>query len=270
MAVRKRGGRWYYDFMIKLLRYRGVIPEARTKWEAEQAETKIRLAVYEGRYGRDEGKASFSSFVEEIYLPWAKLNKRSWNDDRLIARVLCDHFAGRTFSQITPMLVEKFKKERLESETKRGAPRSPATVNRELAVLSRIFTLAADAGAAASNPCLRVRKLRQDNARTRYLTPEEEARLMAALESRPLLRSIVVLAVNTGMRRGELLSLRWEQVDISHGVIQVVNTKSGRGRVVPINSAAGRELEALRLVTGEYVFRSPRTGGRLTSIKTAW
>ena len=81
--------------MIKRTRYRGVVPEARTKWEAEQAETQIRLSVFESRYGRDEGKADVSSFVEETYLPRAKLNRRSWNDDRLIARVLCEFFAGK-------------------------------------------------------------------------------------------------------------------------------------------------------------------------------
>ena len=77
---------------------------------------------------------------------------------------------------------------------KRETLRQPATVNRELAALSKIFTLAADAGVATSNPCLRVKKLRQDNSRTRHLLSEEEARLMAALESRPLLCSVVVEA----------------------------------------------------------------------------
>jgi len=272
MSVKKRGGRWYYDFMIKQTRYRGVVPEARTKWQAEQAETKIRLLVYEGKYGQVDGNGSFTDFVKETYLPWAKLNKRSWNDDRLIAGVLCEYFAGKKFSQITAMLVEKFKKERRESPTKRGTARQPATVNRELAVLSKVFTLAVEAGAATNNPCLRVKKLRQDNARTRYLSEEEEGRLMSALGTRPHLRPVVVLALNTGMRRGEILALKWEQVDLSRGVITVINTKSARDRMVPINARARAEFEALRSLPklNEYVFRSPRTGGRLKWIKRAW
>jgi hypothetical protein len=100
----------------------------------------------------------------------------------LITKVLTDFFAGKTFDQITPMMVEKFKKERRESFTYRKKPRQPATVNRELGVLSKILSLAFDAGVAASNPCSRVRRLRQDNLRTRYLSPEKESRLMQSIE----------------------------------------------------------------------------------------
>ena len=120
--------------------------------------------------------------MEKTFLPWSRLNKRSWYDDQLITKVLTDFFAGKTFDQITPMMVEKFKKERRESFTYRKKPRQPATVNRELGVLSKIFSLAFDAGVAASNPCSRVRSLRQDNLRTRYLSPEEESRLMQSIE----------------------------------------------------------------------------------------
>jgi len=69
MPVQKRGDRWHYAFCIRGVRFRGAIPEARTKFEAEEAETKIRQEVYEGRYGRPTGEKDFGEFVEEVYNP---------------------------------------------------------------------------------------------------------------------------------------------------------------------------------------------------------
>src|SRR5262245_22217823 len=109
--VRKRGNRWYFDFMVRRVRYRGAIPEARTKWQAEKAKAKIRLEVYENRYGRSSEGRLLSEFVEKVYLPWSKANKRSSRDDVLHSNVICEFFAGKTLDQISPLLVEKFKKQ---------------------------------------------------------------------------------------------------------------------------------------------------------------
>ena len=77
MSVYKRGKKgthWHYYFRVRGVRYRGVIPEARTKWEAEQAETKIKREIFEGRFGQlDLGSEKF----EKVFVPWSKANKRS-------------------------------------------------------------------------------------------------------------------------------------------------------------------------------------------------
>ena len=78
MTVKKRSGRWHFDFQIKGVRYREAIPEARTKWQAEQAETKARDQVYQGIHGTPQlGIQEFCQFVSETYMPWAKANKRT-------------------------------------------------------------------------------------------------------------------------------------------------------------------------------------------------
>lgn len=69
MAVRKIGKRWYYDFRIRTVRHRGVIPKAMNKAQAEKAEAKIRLEIYEGKYGSEAGNTLFSDFVGKVYLP---------------------------------------------------------------------------------------------------------------------------------------------------------------------------------------------------------
>ena len=64
--------------MIRRQRYRGALPEARTKAQAERAETKIKTMVYERKYGKVSASIPFAEFVHSVYLPWAKANKRSW------------------------------------------------------------------------------------------------------------------------------------------------------------------------------------------------
>ncbi|MGH9759792.1 MAG: tyrosine-type recombinase/integrase, partial [Blastocatellia bacterium] len=268
--VKKRGNRWYYDLMIRRVRYRGVIPEALNKAQAKRAEDNIRLAIYAGKYGGEPGETLLRTFVDDVYLPWATLNKRHPKDDRLHCRVICDYFAGKAFRDISPMLIEKFKKDRRESITRRETQRSPASVNRELEVLSKIFSLACDNGVTDSNPCRKVRKLRQDNQRKRYLSPDEEIRLMDALTGRRAhLKPLVAMAIHTGMRRGELLKLSWRHVDFARGLLYVTDTKTGHDRVVPMNSTVRETLLKLQESSGscEYVFINPNTGARLTDVK---
>ena len=92
MTIRKRGARYHYDFMIRRQRYRGALPEARTKAEAQQAEAKIKNKIYERKYGKTSTSRSFAEFVRTTYLPWAKATKRSSRDDVLHAEVFCRHF----------------------------------------------------------------------------------------------------------------------------------------------------------------------------------
>jgi site-specific recombinase XerD len=168
-------------FKVAGARFREVIPGARTKWQAEQAETAARDDVFEGRLGvRQLGKQLLSEFVAETFVPWSKANKRTWRNDEIIANQWAERFRGKTLREISPLAIEKVKRDRAQSITRRGTTRSPASVNIELAVLSRIFALALELEAAHANPCRKVRKLRVDNKRNRYLSADEETLLMAA------------------------------------------------------------------------------------------
>ncbi len=121
-------------------RYRG-IDEARTKFDAEQAENKIKRDVFEGRAnGLLTGAQGLVKFIEEIYLPWSKQNKRSWKHDEFRARAICEsrHLRGKTFAQVTPLHVEKFKQDRRPARPGHEAGRhraAPPSVNRELELL---------------------------------------------------------------------------------------------------------------------------------------
>ena len=229
MTVRKRGKVWWYDFGNH--KYRGPIPEARTKHEAEQAEIKLKRDVFEGKYGRQFGTMLFADFVgdpdakddqfgEGTYLEWAKHNKRSWKHDRFRARPLLEAFRGRTLGEVSPLAIESFKNRRQHSLTKRKTQRSPASVNLELQLLSRIFTLAIRLGLAESNPCSRVSKFKLQNQRHRYLLPDEEPLLLAhCTGNRKHLATMIPFAIGTGAHKSEQLNLKVRQVDFFRNLI---------------------------------------------------
>ncbi len=275
MSVFKRGNRWQYVFWVAGKRYRGSIPEARVKAQAERAEVTIRDSVYEGTYGKNVDAPKLRDFIAETFMPWAKTNKRTWVHDEFRSRPLIEAMGNKTMDEISPILIEKYKRDRRVSKTVRGTERAPSTVNRELELLSKVFSLAIDQGLAIQNPCQKVKRFREDNERNRYLSDEEEPRLLSVLTGpRASLRPLVVLAIHTGMRRGELLSLRWANVDFARGLIHVMNshreqTKSGHNRSIPMNQIARQQLLSLQTESGdtEYVFVNRKTGQPKTDVK---
>ncbi|MGB9181351.1 MAG: site-specific integrase [Pyrinomonadaceae bacterium] len=274
MAVRKRGSYWWYDFRchIHKTRHRASLREARTKAQAEQAEANKRLECFGVAYGQTQKQTPrLSEFIDKTYMTWAKTNKKSWRDDELICGAIKAHFKAKRLADISPMDVERFKKVRHETPTRYEEARSPATVNRELTILSRVMALAVDAGHISENPCRRVRRFKEDNARVRFLTDDEETQLMKQIGGRELLRSVVVFALNTGLRRGEIFSLRWSEVDWSRNFIHVINTKTGKNRIIPLNDATRDVLlRQQKKSQSELVFVSPRTGARLRNLRNSF
>jgi integrase len=176
------------------------------------------------------------------------------------------------------MLIENFKREGLATPTKhdkenRPRPRTPASVNRDLACLSKILSMAFDNELIDSNPMRRVRMLKEASSRERFIIAEEEQRLFAQLTGRrDHIRSVVTIALNTGMRRGEILGLQWEHVNFQARTIFIARSKTSRTRTIPMNDTVFNELIVLKQDAGpqEFVFSNSRTGVNIDSIKTGW
>jgi site-specific recombinase XerD len=133
---------------------------------------------------------------------------------------------------------------------KRLAEVRPASVNREIAFLKRTYNVAIADGLLETNPVRQVKLLQENNARVRYLTDAEEVRLRT--EMGETYWAVVALALNTGLRRGELFALCWDDVDFITNVLTIPRTKAGRTRHVPMNA----EVRAI-LGTLESRGRSP-------------
>ncbi|HRE17998.1 MAG TPA: site-specific integrase [Rhodocyclaceae bacterium] len=143
---------------------------------------------------------------------------------------------------------------------------SPATVRRDLDIISAAINIARkDWGFHMDNPVLAMRRPKPAKARERRLMSDEEARLLKALENEdrdahgrlgsgtrnPWIKPLMQLAIETAMRRGELLSLRWENIELDHQTAYLEDTKNGESRTVPLSSAAVRILRALpRSISG--------------------
>jgi len=125
------------------------------------------------------------------------------------------------------LLIEKYKQKRLSDGIK------PASVNREMSVLKRSFNLAITWKMTKENPVKEVRFLRQPEPRERILSEEEEKKLLEM--STTHLKPILLTALHTGMRKNEIADLKWEQVDLRHKEIEVIKTKSGKKRIIPMS-----------------------------------
>lgn len=163
-------------------------------------------------------------------------------------------------------MVEKYKLLRKEE----GA--EPATINRELGCLRHMFNMAIKWKKAQVNPVREVKFLKEPKEKERILTEEEEVRLLETVRISPKekpLESIIITALNTGMRKGEILNLKWSNVDFKNKVIIVDGTKNGEIRKVPRNHKLTATLESDKKVSkSEYVFsENDKPYG---DIKTGW
>jgi len=253
MAVRRRGKTWVIDYYVNGKKYIRAI--GRNKREAIAAESKIRTLVREGRYSDGRPHAANVTFGELIEKYLLHFNgKRSFATESIHLAVIRDFFGPRKIiREIGREDVESFQLARKNTPTRNGRGRSSATVNRELAVLHRFFNKAVSWGLVASNPATGIKSLPESRGRVRFLTVEEAGRLLDASPAH--LRPIVLCALETGMRRGEILNMRWSDLDLERRVLFVGETKTGIPRYVPISTCLKEMLERLPRRPGcDHVF----------------
>lgn len=177
---------------------------------------------------------------------------RSHVAQKVYLKALTEFFGSKRIKQITHADLEKYKLQRLKSITKQGTERSITSVNRELQLMRAILNYAKRNGWIIQNPFERgesLISLAQENRRDRVLSREEEARLLAECTGRRAhLKPILICALDTGMRRGEIFQLRWKDVNLEEGVITIraTTTKTMRPRSVPITSRLREELQRLK------------------------
>ena len=207
---------------------------------------------------------TFNELVQQ-YLIWAE-RQRSFRSKRGFIKQLVEAFGNLPLRRFNSMLIEQYQTERLQKGNK------PATVNRLLATLKHMFTKAVEWDMVEDETLKRVRKaklLEENNKRLRYLSKEECQNLVACCDKH--LRPIVITALNTGMRKGEILGLRWESVDLRHGFVLLEQTKNGERREIPINDRMRSTFQnVIRRLDVPCVFHDPATGKPYQDVKRSF
>ena len=260
--------RWAIDYKDRGRRIREVIQEARTRGEALIALQKRIRDCFAGRFhpaGENESM-SFARLADTYIDDYAKVKKRSWKTDYyLVESSMKPFFGSITCGKIRSLDIERYVKHRLDEGV------SKATANRCVQVLRRMFNLGIEWGYLAENPASKVKLFSEkDNLKERILSEDEELRLLNA--SPVHLRPIILCALHTGMRRGEILGLRWDQIDFERRTIRVERTKSGKPRFIDINRTLLELLRRQRVddPRSEFVFPSNRTGRAFVEVSKAF
>lgn len=259
MGVYRKGKNWYIDYYLKGRRKRKMIGPSKKLAVQVLKDVQIKMVKKEYLGVFEEKRILFEDYAR-LYLAYAKANKSFSTScrDGFSVNNLLGSFKGKYLFDITREMIDKYKAKRLEKV-------GPASVNRELACLKHMYSKAIEWGYLKANPAKGVKRLKEPPGRLRYLRPEEVDALLKCCSEN--LRPLVITALNTGMRRGELLNLKWPQVDLENRKITVVDAKNNESRVIPMNQTLHRELLDLsRKVKGEYVFYS-RYGRPFKEIK---
>ena len=205
------------------------------------------------------------SELAKEYGVWAEKQK-GFKSKKCSIKRLVTQFGSLTLSQLKTQAVERYQSDLLKEGLK------PSSTNRILTTLKHMFTKAVEWEMATEESLKRVRKvklLQEHNRRLRFLSKEEIVNLIDACDLH--LRPIVITALNTGMRKGEILTLVWDQVDLKHGFILLVNTKNGERREIPINQTLRDALSALpRHITSPYVFWQGEEGKLFKDVKRSF
>ncbi|MDZ4734448.1 MAG: site-specific integrase [Nitrospirota bacterium] len=228
--------------------------DATDKKLAERIYHKVRVQLAEGHwFPRDAGAEKTVRDLLERYLrEHSAPNKAPTTHrcDQSRAQRLIRTFGDLTLQEMRPSLLAAYK------ATRRAEGAAAKTINHDLSLLGHAFQLAVKEWEwVAENPVHKVSKEKVRNLIERWLTVEEEQRLLAA--SPGWLQEIIVFAINTGFRQSEILNLQWGQVDLFRRTITLLEQKNGGRDTLPVNATTLEVLKArakVRSRTTDYVF----------------
>ena len=252
MGLYKRGTLWWMRFSIQGKQIRRSTGTSDRKL-ADKVFKKVMGEIAEGdwfeRLPGEEKTLSdlFGKYLEEHSKP--NKSGKSYVRDKAIAERMVKEFGDVTVAEVSAETIFDYKKKRREKNV------APATLNKELSFLRHALELAVVWEWLEINPAVRIPREKVKNRMERWLTEEEEEKLLNACPE--WLRDMVIFSLNTGFRQNEMLSLTWSQVDLSRKTILFWDQKNGGRDTVPINPAAEEILKKhwkVRSLSSDHVF----------------
>lgn len=258
MTLKKRGNKWYCRVRLHGVSVsRTFVLKADAEAWGRQTEAEIERGTYQPyTEARRTRLCAILDEYERRVLP----AQRSASRGRSVLKMLRRELGNLTLASIEARHVVALRDSRLD------AGKAPGTVIKDLNTLSAIIEWVIKDRCIElprGNVCKLVRRPRANQARDRRLQPGEETTLLAAARTvHPLLEPAIVLAIETGMRQGEILELEWPRIDLANGVIKLQNgtTKNGQGREVPLSLRAMSALRSMpRHISTTRVFTTWNT-----------
>jgi integrase len=204
--------------------------------------------------------------LAEKYVAWMQGRHRSADSKKYRIDIIKSHFGNLPLRRINTLVAEQYQTDLINKKLK------PATVNKHMSIFKAMIKKAVDWNMVEEETLKRVRRVKmltENNKRLRYISQEECQSLLSSCNEH--LKPIVITALNTGMRKEEVLSLTWDQVDLRHGFILLEKTKNGERRELPINETLSRTLKSLtRRIDIPYVFYDPAKGKRYLNVKRSF
>ncbi len=249
------------------------------KTDAKEWAKQTEIAIKEGKYFKtaEAKKHTFKELVDR-YLEYVKLRnpkRHKWVE--LYLGWWTEQLGDYALSEITKMLVIETRDKLLNTKGRNIERRTPATVNRYMTALSHAFTIAINEWEwVEEHPMKKISKLPEPRGRVRFLDDKERERLLDACQNirgADNLYLLVVLALSTGARHGELINLRWRDVDLTRKVIVLHDTKNKERRVLPLAHHALELIKAHheeRDVATDLLFPAPRKPNEPWASRSAW
>ena len=246
--------------------------------DARRWANSIESAIHEGRHFKtaESKKRTLAELIDKyidsvlphksVSMQSAQKNQLTWWKDRAGYSLLAD---------FTPQIIGALRDELAKGETNRGVKRTTATVNRYLAALSHVLSTAVNEYEwLEANPLLKIKRHPESQGRVRYVNDDERGRLLSTCKqsSNQQLYTIVVLALSTGMRKGEILHLKRRDIFLAEGFLVLDRAKNKERRRVPIIGHAYDVLLNHWKITrldADYVFPS-KDGKKPIDIKRPW
>lgn len=249
----KKSGKWYYKFVIEGIQYHKACKGINTYKEALECEIKAKNAILESNYDYLKKKKRITlKEAVELYLNYSKVNKRSYKLDINYTNQFLTYWGSNIYlSDLTPQKIEEFKSFMVKG-------RSNATVNRYIEAMSKMFNLCIDNNFIEFNPIKKVAKLKQNNHKTRVLSKEEQEHIFKILENEyPDLRDIIICALQTGLRRGEIFILKWCDINFKERYINAYRPKTNSYSKIFITDKLLEVFEKRKNNNSEYIFVNP-------------
>lgn len=265
----KKTGSWGYNFMHHGVRFHRNFKGA-TRDEVIGYESIARAMLRQKQYDiAAENRQYMLSEIVSDYKTFTEISSSRSHEAKIVIDKFYNLTGNKFANDVVQGDIEKYRAYRQKQKCKNNKKKniSNSSINREVDYIRRCFSIAVKNRKILDNPCDGLRDLRIKIPRKRYLTKEEEEKLLAV--ANPIMGIIITVAIHTGMRKSEIRNLKWSDVFFGNDYLIALNTKNGKSRKLIITPQMREGLMSLPKIS-EYVFTNPVTMTQYKDFKSTF